>query len=164
MSQNEKPSEMSLLSKSDTNGAELAAAAERLRQTIENAKSGDCSWISRVYDWPFGRGKRKPDYTTDRQAIISAYLAEHATDDGELVSRGWLIAEGFTAAGTTPDDIFLLKSSPLRSESVLLYFNLSKGNCGCFAIEREEGVDLLGGDVTRGEVRRLRALLERRAR
>ena len=66
-----------------------------MRKTIENSKSGDCSWISRVYDWPFGRDECKPDYTADKAAIINAYLAEHPVDDDEAIDEEWLRSVGF---------------------------------------------------------------------
>jgi len=55
---------------------DLTAAAERIRQTIENGKRADSSWISRVYDWPFGKGEPKPDYQQDQREIIAAFLAQ----------------------------------------------------------------------------------------
>ena len=63
-----------------TNAAErVAKAAERIRQTIENGKRGDASWISRVYDWPCRSGESKPDYRCDQQLLINAYLAQSPT-------------------------------------------------------------------------------------
>lgn len=80
---------------------DITQAAERLRQL----QNGEAYWD--IYA-PLCKSEDEllDDHdANDRAAVIDAYLAEHASDDGELITEAWLDTINKRSKGSTVWDL-----------------------------------------------------------
>lgn len=161
MSENENPREMSLLSKNDTNGG--AAEWQSISKAMDRRRrlaSGEAGYQTLPGSAPF----------VDVVMLADAYLAEHADDADEIISREWIERE-FPEwlrfyGGVGVASILIRQEGGNRWElQVWPYFG---GECVCDIRLLREGcvppqfqLDI-GSLRTRGELRRLLKMLDRR--